>query len=414
MSGGPIEDVISEARSRGLSVERIPAESKLRSHDPRLLLIEGKCCQVIPTRRLQPNASYPDAECFPLYLPRTAWADFLIYVVHEESPPLFYVIPRGELAKDTGLSPESLAPYQNAWKWLKPESQAELSRNFESLSWQLQAVITRAQDAGKSIELLGTKKAEKGRRWPAIIKRRVLISGRRCAIFTANRISNDESRSEYNYVLLRVPAEKWAEFHLYVIDTAALSFDVLIIPRVHLGSTTSCALDHPELAKYTNRWELLSAGPEVIAAMKPIQWRAPKPVKSPTKHSIVLREVIREAEKYGLTVEPHSSEFTPHRGVQKQSWLLISKRRCQVIWTNPINNPKGTGTSYYVPLYPSRSDWAEFLIFYLPQRDGEEAKYYVIPRSDLPHQTSYSSNSKRLMQYEGAWNLLRQRAAGPA
>jgi hypothetical protein len=402
MEGSPIECVIAEAGSRGLSVERIPAESKLRVHNRRLLLIEGKRCQVIPSRRLQPNPSYPHAEYFPLYLPRTEWADFLIYVLHRETPPSIYIVPRGELEKDTGRSPESLAPYQNAWEWLKPGSQAETSRNFESLSWQLRAVVTRAKDAGKPVELLRTKKAEKGRRWPAIIKRRLLIAGRRCAIHTANRLSKDESKSEYNYVMLKVSTENWAEFHLYVIDTGAPSFEVLIIPNGHLVSTTSCALDHPELAKYVNRWELLSADPEEIAAMKAIQWRTPRPVKAPTMHSIVLRAVIREAEKYGLIVEPHSSEAQPYRGVQ--SWLLISKRRCQVIWTNPISNPKGT----YIPLSTPQSDWAEFLIFYLPQRDGDEARYFVIPRSNLPRSTSYSPTSKRLTQYEGAWNLLEQ------
>jgi hypothetical protein len=402
--GFPIEYVISEARSRGLVVQRIPADSKIRLHDPRLLLIDGRRCQVIPTHRGKNSVAYPQAEYFSLYLPRTTWADFLIYVAHREMPRSFYIVPRGKLSKDTGWAPESLAQYQDAWEWLEPGSQAELKREFESLSWQLKAVIKLAQGAGKPVELLRTKKSEKGRRWPEIIKRRVLISGRRCAIHTAARLSQDDSKSEYNYVMLKVSADEWAEFHLYVIDTADEGFDVFIIPSGHLQSTTSCSLDNPKLVKYTNSWDLLIAAPEVVAEMESIQWRTPKPAKSPTKHSIILAAVIREAEKHGLIVEPPPSELAPYKGVQ--SWVLISKRRCQVIWTNPINNPKGAATTYYVPLNPPNSDWAEFLIFYVPQRDGEEVKYYVIPRSDLPHATSYSPNSKRLRQYEGAWYLL--------
>jgi len=271
--GFPIEYAISEAESRGFSVERLPSESKSRLHDPRLLMIEGRRCQVIPCTRLRPNASYPQAEYFPLYLPRTTWADFLIYVAHKETPQRFYIIPRGELAKDTGRSPESLAPFQDAWDWLKAGPNAKLNRDFETVSWQLQAVITRAQSAGQSVELIPTKKAQGGRRWPATIKRRVLIAKRRCALFTATRISQDESKSEFNYVFLRVSAEKWAEFNLYLVETDASTTDVLIVPRGHLRATTSCALDNPELERYVNRWELLSASPEALATMKPIRWR---------------------------------------------------------------------------------------------------------------------------------------------
>ena len=180
--------------------------------------------------------------------------------------------------------------------------------------------------------------------------------------------------------------------------------DVFIIPSGHLRSTTSCSLDNPKLIKYTNSWDLLTTPPELIAEMESIEWRAPKSVKAPTKHSVVLREVIREAEKRGLIVEPHGSGFAAYKGVQ--SWILISERRCHVTRTNPISNAKGAAATYYVPLNPPKSDWPEFLIFYVSQRDIEAARFYAIPRSELPRPTSYSLKSSRLTQYEGAWNLL--------
>ena len=280
-----------------------------------------------------------------------------------------------------------------------------MNRDFETVSWQLQAVITRAQNAGQFVELLPTKKASGGRRWPPIIKRRVLIANRRCALFTATRISKDESKSEYNYVVLKASAGEWAEFNLYVAGTDASTIDVLIIPRGHLLATTSCALDNPELARYVNRWELLSANPEVLAAMHPIQWHEPKVVKQPSKQSIVLRTVICEAEKHGLAIQMPARDLTTYREPRQR--LLISKRRCQVIRSNLIDNAKGIGAAYYVVSLPvPPSNWAEFLIFYVPQRDGDQAKYYVIPRADLPYSTSLSVNSRRLSQYEGAWNLL--------
>lgn len=402
--GFPIEFVISEAKSRGFSVERLAVESKLRAHDPRLLLIDGRRCQIIPCPRLHSNASYPQAQYSPLYLPRTPWADFLVYVAHKETPRRFYIIPRGELTKDTGRSIESLARFQDAWEWLQTNSDAKLDRNFETLSWQLQTVITQAQNAGQSVDLFPTKKAQRGRKWPATIKRRVMIAGRRCALFTATRICKDESKSEYNYVFLRASAGKWAEFNLYILDADVPTADVLIIPRGLLLATTTCSLDHREVAKYVNRWDLLSARQEELAAMKPIQWRDPKPVKTPSKHSIVLQAVIREAERCGLTVETQCSDSPDYRGVQ--SCLSISKRRCQIIWSNP----KVAGASNYaVSMSVPRSSWAEFLVFYVSLPDGDQVKYYVIPRADLPHSTSYSMNSRRLTQYDGAWDLLNSR-----
>ena len=352
--------------------KRIPADSKIRRHDPRLLLIDGRHCQVIPTRRSKNSVTYPQAEYFPLYLPRSTWADFLIYVAHKETPRRVYIVPRGKLTKDTGWAPESLARYQDAWEWLKPGSQAELKKEFESLSWQLKAVIKLAQGAGKPVELLRTKKSEKCRRRPEIIKRRVLISGRRCSIHTAARLSPDASKSEYDYVILKISADEWAEFHLYVIDTAGECFDVFIIPSGHLRSTTSCSLDNPKLIKYTNSWDLLTTPPELIAEMESIEWRAPKSVKAPTKHSVVLREVIREAEKRGLTVEPHGSGFAAYKGVQ--SWILISERRCHVTRTKSDQQCEGSRRHSLHSPKPAQVGLArisDFLRFAARHRSGQ-------------------------------------------
>ena len=139
--------------------------------------------------------------------------------------------------------------------------------------------------------------------------------------------------------------------------------------------------------------------------MHPIQWHEPKVAKQPSKQSIVLRTVICEAEKHGLAVETPARDLTAYREPRQR--LLISKRRCQVIQSSLIDNAKEIGAAYYVVSFiVPRSNWAEFLIFYVPQRDGDHAKYYIIPRADLPYSTSLSVNSRRLSQYEGAWDLF--------
>jgi hypothetical protein len=103
----PIELVIAEATARGLRIERVPAQSNRSPVDKRVLLIDGKRCQVIPTRIGHPSPEYPHAEYFPLYLPRGDWPDFLIYVSFTEADPVFRVIPRIVMSKDTGWTPET-------------------------------------------------------------------------------------------------------------------------------------------------------------------------------------------------------------------------------------------------------------------------------------------------------------------
>src|SRR6202035_946563 len=103
---------------------------------------------------------------------------------------------------------------------------------------------------------LTTKKHRDGRRWPPIIKRRVLIAGRKCAILSASRMSRDPEKRKYTYAFFRMSRENWPEFQLYVIDNLERLPDVFVVPRGHITSTTSASLDHPELARYKNAWSL--------------------------------------------------------------------------------------------------------------------------------------------------------------
>src|SRR6266404_34866 len=254
----PIEFVLSEAKSRGLRIERLSSQSRRYVFDKRLLLVEGKRCQVIPSRRGHPSAKYPYAEYFPLYLPRTDWPDFLIYVsLAGETRPVFRVVPRVEMSKDTGLSPESLECYRDAWELLKQDVPGS-TKEFEILSWQLEAVQQSCKNAGLEVEFIKTKKHQDGRQWPPVIKRRILIAGKRCSVFTATRISQDPNKHEYNYAIFKASREEWPEFQLYVMKGAGESSDIFVVPRHHLLTTTSASVDHPELARYRNAWNLLT------------------------------------------------------------------------------------------------------------------------------------------------------------
>src|SRR5215831_19456072 len=117
-----MEAVILESRDRGFRIERLPSNSQKYTDDKRRLLIEGKRCQVVPSRPRNPNAQYPSTEYLPLYLPRTDWPDYLLYVSTREQQPVFHIVPRVTMSKDTGRTPESLAPFRNAWELLQLDS----------------------------------------------------------------------------------------------------------------------------------------------------------------------------------------------------------------------------------------------------------------------------------------------------
>jgi hypothetical protein len=360
---------------------------------------------VIPTRIGHPSPEYPRAEYFPLYLPRGDWPDFLIYVSSTEADPIFRVIPRVVMSKDTGWTPETLEPYRGAWELLHHDLPRSSRKKFEILSWQLQALEQSAKTAGFKVEFIKTKKHQDGRPWPPVIKRRLLIAGKKCSIFTAARISQDPEKRGYNYVIFKASQEKWPEFQLYVVRDAGNSPDIFVIPRNHLITTTSASLDHPELARYKNTWNLLMQSSEALAAIPPIQWREPRAPSAPTRHSLVLQLTVRKAEAQGLIVGSADADVTSHKGVQ--TFLYVSNKRCQVIQSSVMTVTKRQNVFEYLPLNPPASEWAEFLIFYATRTDEEkEGTFYIIPRKELSFHTSRSLSSKWLTEYQSAWHLL--------
>jgi hypothetical protein len=397
MASKAIEVAINEAVSRGLRVERLPVKSKRHIFDQRRALIEGKRCQVIPSRRGHPSVEYPYSEYFPLYVPRAAWADYLIYV-SLETDPVFWIVPRLDVSKDTGWTPESLEPYREAWQFLQIDP-APNPKGFEILSWQMQTVKLLAENAGLDVEFLNRKKRG---RWPPLIKRRVIVAGKKCAIFSATRISQDISKPEYNYAVFKASEEEWADFQLHIIEGTAEFADVFVVPSGHLPATTSASLNHRELARYKNAWGLLTCSPESLASVPPIQWKEPTVPASPTKHSILLQQAIQIAESKGLITQSQA-EVSSYRG--GQSFLYISGKRCQVMRATYLEGSNGFRS---LSMGPPTSQWPEFVVFHAAESNGRGgAKFYIVPRTALSRRTSHSLQSPWLKQYDEAWHLLR-------
>jgi hypothetical protein len=249
----PIIAVVKEAEARGLRVQRSFGVGTKVS-DPRLLHIAGKPCQVIKTVHESTSPDYSYAKSLRLYLPRTGFADFLIYVAVDVVPPTFYIIPRGILSKDTARTEKSLEEYRNAWNLLTEAISPTLTeRKFEAISSQLQSVISGAQQAGLEVELIRTKKGQRRNDYRSVFQRRVLVSGKRCAIYSGVRINKDLDLNQYNIVILRASRDSWPEFCLYIVEDGA----VYVIPRGTITHTTTLSLNSPDLRPYRNAWDLL-------------------------------------------------------------------------------------------------------------------------------------------------------------
>jgi len=249
----PISVVVNEAEARGLSVQRSFA-SGTKVPDPRLLHIAGKPCQVIKTVHESSSPEYSYAKSLRLYLPRTRFADFLIYVAVDMVPPTFYIIPRGILSKDTGRTEKSLEEYRNAWSLLTEAISPTLTeRKFEAICSQLKSVMNAAQKAGLEVELIRTEKGKRRNDYRSVYQRRVLVSGKQCAIYSAVRVNKDLELNQYSIVILTASRDSWPEFCLYLTEDDA----VYVIPRGTITHTTTLSLNSPDLRPYRNAWDLL-------------------------------------------------------------------------------------------------------------------------------------------------------------
>ena len=401
--------VVDEAVSKGLDVQRV-ISSRRKSWNGRLVLIENRPCQIVRTAYQTLDERWPEAIGIRLYLPRTDWADFIIYVARKATtqPLEFYVVPRGVLSKDTEFSPHTLEKYRDAWNLLSKRPSPNTARRFRVLNWQVQDAMDAAKKAGLWSALIGLRKK---RRWPLFFQTRLIIAGRKCALHSLSRLSQNPDNRFYNCVWLRKPKGNPAEFNLYMLRGSGNSSDsgdsaVYVFPHGAIMATTSISLNNERLAAYKNNWGLLSqpagAPDETSAATewKPkVQKEQPIKFKKPTlpkELPLAVRETMFAAEKYGLRVEfPHP--WSTYR-------IHISGKRCQIMHTKLV----AMNNASFVPLNKPTSDWAEYVIFFVrPDADAATGDFYIVPRAKLTKRTMVSPASSWLREYACAWHLLK-------
>ena len=114
-----IRRAVEEAEKHGLSVKPSGLVSSYQ------LYISAKRCHIMKTKpvgRPTTKKTY-----VPLNLPRSGWAEFLIFFVRAckaATTGIFYVIPRDKLPKHTSVPYASrwLQEYAEAWHLLKTET----------------------------------------------------------------------------------------------------------------------------------------------------------------------------------------------------------------------------------------------------------------------------------------------------
>ena len=314
----PIHEVIVEAQAHSLSVQRLTGYGKVL--DARLVAIEGRICQIIRTRQVI-DSLYPTAVNSALYLPRNVFADFLIYVAFPSNgSPQFYVVPRGAMTKDTMWSLKSLKQYRDAWQVFKqPITKRQTERRFTTVNWQLQAIIDAVKDAALDVTLIGLKKRTQ---WPTFVQRRVIVGGRKCAVYSCTRLSPDPTASLHNFIFLRIPTNTWAEFQICLVKDGPNGYQIYVIPRGAIQKKTTASLENSDLQSYKGNWKLLSASPSDLEKVVPIRWR-PNNYRPPVKLSLQNRSSPIESRPE--TQPPHqvesSTKIQPPRQIESSATI---------------------------------------------------------------------------------------------
>jgi hypothetical protein len=218
---------------------------KIEPRDKWTVYLDGRPCQVIKSRWYE---NFSNCRAMSMYMPRNGFADFLLYVA--EGQDTVYVVPRGKIAYDTSWAEPALEPYKEAWHLLKETAPQLFERKVEVLSSQLRKVIAEAEKHNLSYELISSKRGESKYDYREFKQRRILIQGKRCAIFTACLLP--EKSHPWDTAIFKVPKDDWAEVLLYILGN-----DVYVMPRSQMPHETTLDLQSGRVYDYKNSWCVL-------------------------------------------------------------------------------------------------------------------------------------------------------------
>lgn len=216
---------------------------KIDIRDKRTLYLDGRPCQVIKARWFK---NFPNCKAMSMYMPRTGFADFLLYIIDQGT---VYVMPRGNVSHDTTWSELSLEPFKEAWHLLKETAPGLFERRTQGLSDQLQTVIAAAEQRNMSYELVRSKRGARTNDYRTYKQRRIVIEGRRCAIFTASLLP--EESHPWPTAIFKISRDPWPKFFLYILHD-----DIYVVPRNQMPHETTLDLES-RIFDYKNNWSVL-------------------------------------------------------------------------------------------------------------------------------------------------------------
>jgi hypothetical protein len=139
------------------------------------------------------DVDHPQCKALTLYIPRTKFVDFLLYVPRGTEE--VYVIPRGLLEYNTTWSEPKLTTYRHAWHPLQVTSPELFGRRFAHLSPWLRRVISGLEARDIPYQLVRSEKGKQLTKGRIYLQRRLLVNGRRCAIYAPKYIERATAHS---------------------------------------------------------------------------------------------------------------------------------------------------------------------------------------------------------------------------
>ena len=303
-----IDAVTQEALARGLTCERADVRSGLRN---KCVRIAGYACQIVPLR-LYLTGKNSDLVEHSLYLPRSDWPDFIIYVfASRNETSQFFIVPRGEIAKETSVCALDswLFKYENAWALLSTDIEsARLARRFDDNPWKLRVAIRKAKALGLKVRLIGKKNLPSRH-----VKDRLFINSCKCQVITAGGLTR---KNLYTPTInLYAPKNSWADFLIFVVpDTEE---HIFIIPRSKITKPTTTTLESKWLAKYAGNWDAVVARDPAYESRRVVVDDSVEQAEVVIDDRVEQAEVV-QGERYGPgTAGENSTGPHPHEKPQR-------------------------------------------------------------------------------------------------
>jgi len=255
-----LSDLVSNcARALGVKVE-ITSKRNRGARGGTFLRIENRLCQIVPTRSFVSNPDYPRSRSAFLYLPRNQFPEFLVYVRGDAQEPgkhIFYIVPSGDIKKDTSFVKQTLQKYENAWHLLReilPGGRTKIQHR------ELSPAIRSILEAASNMQFLAfpVERIDGFRRGTPYYQRQVRVEGKLCRVMTAPRCSDTMDGVGWSTVHLRAPRTEVDEFVIYVVTPSEGDLtNFIIVPRNEVKKNTTRSLYGSWTAQYLDAWHLI-------------------------------------------------------------------------------------------------------------------------------------------------------------